>query len=111
MVTPPRRHRTATGLPVHVHIDGEFVVLRLHGEIDVANSAALVDAVHAATGEGDTGVVLDLTEVTFVDSSGLRAIVRSLEALGRSGIGLTVRNAAPHVRRLFELSGLDSLLA
>jgi anti-anti-sigma factor len=50
--------------------------------------------------------VLDLAELEFIDSTGLRVIVRAVEAARTSGWELTLRQGPPAVRRVFEISGV-----
>jgi anti-sigma B factor antagonist len=50
--------------------------------------------------------VLDLADLEFVDSTGLRVIVRAVEAAHTGGWELTLRQGPPAVRRVFEIAGL-----
>ena len=97
------------GLAVSVSIDGDGVVVALSGEIDMANAASL-PAVVAGVVNGDTSVVIDLTEVTFLDSSGLRAILICEASLAAQGVSLRVAHPTIHVRRVFEITSLSHLL-
>lgn len=74
--------------------------LRLVGELDAATVPHLVDALSALNGAGET--TLDLTALTFIDSSGLHAIVDYARSRQPGG---TVRlTAPPNVLRLFEIT-------
>jgi anti-anti-sigma factor len=81
--------------------DRAFVVT---GELDVS-TMGVFDAALAAAHDGDGAVVLDLSRVTFIDSSGLRSLIH----LGRSlrGGGLILRDPQPRVRHVLEERGLD----
>ena len=90
-------------------------VLHLAGEIDLAAAPALRDRLVAlaqqlAAGGGAPGVVLDLDQVSFIDSTGLSVLVAAHSRLGESGRQLRVAAAPPRVRRVLELTGLDGLL-
>ena len=90
-------------------------VLHLAGEIDLAAAPALRDRLVAlaqqlAAGGGAPGVVLDLDQVSFIDSTGLSVLVAAHSRLGESGRQLRVAGAPPRVRRVLELTGLDGLL-
>lgn len=95
--------------PVHDH-DG-LRVLRAEGELDVTTVPPVL-AVAASLVEGARGVVLDLSAVTFFDSSGVRLVDRlSREA---SRVGAAYRVVAPTAstaRRVLDLVGLAALLA
>ena len=86
-------------------------VLYFRGELDLAAAPAAVEALGAAIREGD--VVLDAAGLTFLDSSGISAIVQAYRA-AHEGIGqgrsVVVRNPSPRVRRVLEITGLDSLI-
>ena len=66
---------------VHVEGDADWPVARLTGEIDLSNVDDLTFAVEAAVSNRALGVVLDLTDVTYLDSTGLRLIFRMLRKL------------------------------
>jgi anti-sigma B factor antagonist len=83
-------------------------------EIDPASAdafrAEVEDAVvHAADSGGE--VVLDFTDVTFIDSTGLTVLIDAHRRLGEQDRVLTVANASAHVERVFTVTGLDQFLA
>ena len=59
---------------------------------------------------GQQGIVLDLTDVTFVDSSGFAVIVSALKRLQASGADLRVCAPATAVRSAMRISGIDGIL-
>ncbi len=81
------------------------VVLILDGEFDLAAVPALHEQLEAARGAADRGVVLDCAGVTFVDSSGLRELLRARTTFGADGKALVLASLQPAVVRLFELTG------
>jgi two-component system sensor histidine kinase BaeS len=85
-------------------------VWRLRGEIDAANSqrieAELVDAVARGTGD----VVVDLTDVSFIDSSGLGSLVAVAAEVRAHGGHFAVVAGPPHVMRVFDLLQADELM-
>jgi anti-sigma B factor antagonist len=81
--------------------DGQLRIV-LAGEIDVAARDALDEAIEAAIAHGR--VVLDLTEVSFLDSTGIGAIARAI----RDQVPVSVLNPRPTVRRALEVSGIDT---
>ena len=93
-----------------VEDDGDAVLLALSGEIDEDTSGALVLRLPqiAAAGSGD--VVLDMAMVTFIDSSGLRALLDMKRRMTSDGRRLVMRNASGAVRRLMDLSVMGGLL-
>ncbi|MFI2608938.1 STAS domain-containing protein [Kitasatospora sp. NPDC018619] len=89
--------------------DAPFVV-RAHGEIDLDTAPALRRALAAAL-ESHREVVLDLSEVTFMDCAGLGALVRARNQADRGGRRLVLRGADRRVVRLLKLTGLHRRLA
>lgn len=100
---------TGPGLRIEVVIDGDCVVVALRDEIDMSN-AELLPTVVASAVNGDASVRIDLSRVTFLDSSGLRAILACEALLAREGTTLRVVNATDQSRRIFEICGLSYLL-
>jgi anti-sigma B factor antagonist len=90
--------------------DGSPVVV-VTGEIDMATAPMLGRELTSAIESGDGPVVLDLTEVTFLDSSGLRVAIVAHRDLGDRGRRLAVVcDPEGHVRRTFALAGLADVL-
>ncbi|GAA3605188.1 anti-sigma factor antagonist BldG [Marihabitans asiaticum] len=87
----------------------DVAVVACSGEIDATNAGRLRDAVQEQIQAGHLHVALDLTEVTFLDSTGLGVIVGRLKTLRREGGALTIAVTAPRVRRVFEITGLDKV--
>jgi anti-anti-sigma factor len=77
------------------------------GEVDLGTAPQLAEVLAQFT----TGsVVLDLAGVSFLDSSGLNALVAAHRHIERRHERLTIQGAGPAVRRVLELTGLDDVL-
>jgi anti-anti-sigma factor len=86
-------------------------IVAVAGEIDVATSEAFEDALADCVQDRDeAGVVVDLTLVTFMDSSALSALVRAMERHKRLGSNLAVATDDTRITTLFEVSRLDHVL-
>jgi anti-sigma B factor antagonist len=81
-------------------VDG---VLEVVGEIDASTAGQLSQAID----ERDGDVVIDVAGVSFIDSSGIRALISSQQAIEARSSVLTIRNPSPAVLRLFQLSSLE----
>lgn len=89
-------------LTVEVILDGDHTaIVRVVGEIDVATSPRITDAVHDAVSRGATQLVLDLSGVTFMDSSGIAALIAT-----RSAAPVVLRSPSDTVARLLAVTGL-----
>jgi anti-sigma B factor antagonist len=85
-------------------------VLRVAGELDAASAPQLVAAFQELTPDGRE-VVVDIAEVSFIDSSGLRALLVIRQEAAATERILLVRRPARQARRLLQMSGLTELLA
>jgi anti-sigma B factor antagonist len=91
---------------------GGFSVIRLRGEADAYTAPRVRDDLAAALGT-EAPLVIDLTAATFIDSTIVGVMLESLkrcEQLERQFLLLLPDDAAPEVHRLFQLTGLESLL-
>jgi anti-anti-sigma factor len=85
--------------------------LRLSGEVDMATVTPLRTATRTATASSDYDcLVFDLSGVTFMDSSGLHVLAEAHRAMTGDGGAIRVICGAPHLRKVFELTGLDQLV-
>ena len=92
-------------LATRVQDDGSTVVA-LTGELDLHRVPALADALQAASGR----VVVDLQEVTFLDSATLALLVREHRRLQAAGRGLTVLVGEQTPTTVFAITGIDRIL-
>lgn len=76
------------------------------GEIDMATAGTLQEHIAAQLGGGCRRLVLDLHDVAFMDSTGVRLVLEFARAAQRDNWELAVVRMPPAVRRLFELSGV-----
>ncbi|WP_299701022.1 STAS domain-containing protein [uncultured Tateyamaria sp.] len=84
-------------------------VVSVHGSrIDAAVAIEFKEAMRGATDSGDDTVVLDLSEVQFIDSSGLGAIVAAMKQMGQSR-KLALAGLTPTVEKVFRLTRMDSV--
>ncbi|WP_431918902.1 STAS domain-containing protein [Micromonospora wenchangensis] len=90
---------------------GPVARVRLHGEIDVATTGLLHDAVIAAlTSDAVREVVLDFAGLTFIDSCGMGTLVACERAVAVRGGALRLEGLTPFVRRQLFAAGLLGLL-
>ena len=85
------------------------VVVAVPGELDIANAPAIEAALRGAEASGADEVVLDLSELGFMGSVGLRIILEAVERAQARGHRLTLV-AGPAVRRITDLAGLSASL-
>jgi anti-sigma B factor antagonist len=86
----------------------EASVVEAHGEIDISNVAELTRRVLEALAEGADALLLDLCNVTHLDSSGLAAVIAAHQRVSEKPGGRFVLVLdTDRMRRTFELRGLD----
>jgi anti-sigma B factor antagonist len=84
-------------------------VVRVWGEIDIVTSPALDDQLRSVTDQGHPSIVVDLGEVTFLDSTGLSALIGGLRRSKAAGGELHLLSPRPNVRKVLELTGLAEI--
>jgi anti-sigma B factor antagonist len=85
-------------------------VLSVSGEVDFSVEQRFLEAVETAALEAET-LVIDLNDVQYMDSLGLRVLVRAHRLMHRRGGSLAVVANAPLIRRILRLTGLDGLFS
>lgn len=96
---------------VEASADHGAVRIRLSGEIDLENVSTVDEQICAAVSGQPTGVSVDLTNLTYMDSAGIRLLFDLVSHLQKSNIALKL--IAPFdspAHRLIQFSGLDSLV-
>ncbi|AAV96636.1 STAS domain-containing protein [Ruegeria pomeroyi] len=90
-------------------VDGDTRVITVNVErIDAAMAIQFKEDMRSETEEGPDRVVLDLSQVTFIDSSGLGAIVASMKQLGGNR-RLDLAGLTPVVDKVFRLTRMDTV--
>ncbi|HTA05686.1 MAG TPA: STAS domain-containing protein [Solirubrobacteraceae bacterium] len=95
------------GLEVDDHRDGGTAVVALTGELDVATALRLQRTLARLIADDATSkLTLDLSQLTFIDSSGLAAIVYASRLCERHDCELSVIRGSDAVHSVFEMTGL-----
>ncbi|MGY0005389.1 STAS domain-containing protein [Micromonospora sp. I033] len=90
--------------------DGGPARLRLAGELDLSTAPELSAAIDRLAAEGHRELLLDLTELTFCDSTGIAAFVRGDNVAAAAGGWLRVTGATGRVARVLQVTGLADVL-
>ena len=97
---------------VTIAADDGVVVASLSGEIDLSNAAEITDALLGGVPNEALGLVIDLSEVSYIDSAGVRMLAELDHRLGWRA--QTLRVVAPEEsrsRRVLEIAGLERVLS
>lgn len=104
---------TADGTPrfqLQELVNGGEHTLVLTGEVDMVAAPGVEEVVARLCVEGTTRIALDLREVTFIDSSGLRAILGADRLCRQHGCEFSLVPGTEQVQSLFEMTGVAELL-
>lgn len=83
------------------------VQLRLRGELDLMTAPVLETALDTATANGYNRMVIDLSELRFIDSTGMHLLVQAHRRMTAKHAETQVVSPSPHVAKVFEVMGLD----
>lgn len=92
---------------VSEHQRGDVAVVEVVGEVDVATAPALRACLEGRLAAGHDTIVVDLLGVSFLDSTGLGALVGGMKACRERGGDLRLVVTDPRVMKLFEITGLS----
>ncbi len=100
-----------TGFGVETDTAGSTVVLRLQGELDMASTPGLKVALGEAFDQGPSAMAADLTELTFIDSVGIGALIGASRRASTAGCSFALRSPRRSVLRVLQLTGVEQLMA
>lgn len=89
-------------------LDAEVVAF--HGELDAAAAPDLADRLAEVEALPGVGLLIDLTDCSFIDSLGIGSVISGSKALREQDRAVVVAASSPQVRRVLSLTGADELL-
>ena len=87
---------------------GGQLTLRIQGRLDTTTAPQLETELKASV-EGVTALVLDLAELAYISSAGLRVVLMAQKIMNKQGT-MVVRNVDPNVLEVFEVTGFSDIL-
>lgn len=90
---------------------GGVPVLAVHGQADLHTAPELRTAITNAVDAGARGIVVDLSEATFIDSMTLGVLLGAVKRLRPTGGKVAIVCVDPHIRRIFEITLLDKVFS
>lgn len=94
-------------VPVRLERIGEVAVASLQGEIDMDTVSQVRSELQAALEQQPRVLVIDLSGTSFIDSSGLGALVAAARRAALAGCTFCLAGATPNVSRILAVTGLD----
>ena len=111
MAPPTYKQQVSAVLSLHVDREGETVFVRLAGELDLAAEVKLGELLADLTNEVDTHcVILDMRQVSFLDSSGLRILLVQEMRSRREGFDFALIPPRGEALRALEIAGVHQLI-
>ena len=92
-------------------LDGRTHVIEIEGQIDLHAAPSMQERMDGVLEDGKTQVIVDLSGVSYIDSTGLTVLVGALKKLRRSGGALSLVVTDYDIERMFESTGLDGMFA
>ena len=117
IIAPPRRRPVSQWEKASVDVSvtrssaGAVPVVAVSGEVDVYSAPALKESLTGLLESGVNSVVVDLTEVAFLDSTGLGALVEARAATSEAGGSLPLVCNQQRILKLFTITGLDGVFS
>ena len=99
-----------TGFHVDADCTVDTAVLRLRGELDMATAVALRLALADAIDGGPSSLEVDLSELTFVDSTGIGVLVGASRRAEDAGCSFVLRGPSRSVMKALHLTGVDKVM-
>ena len=91
-------------------LDGDCIIASVHGEIDLHSSPDLREMLLGALNAyRPRKIILNLSQVPYMDSSAVAVLVEALQKLRKSGGKLCLTNLQPRVRSLLEIARLETI--
>lgn len=101
---------TPDELDVRVVVDGAHPTVVVRGDVDLSNVALLAAALDTAvTKSNGSGIEVNLSETSFLSSSGITALLDAHVRLGQVPEAVVLRDPPPSVRRVLDLAGVTTL--
>jgi anti-anti-sigma factor len=98
-------------LAITTSVESAAARVALVGELDVVTASRVSDELTTLAGQDVKTVVVDVSELTFIDSTGLRALLAGREKLHETTASFVLEGASGVVERVLELTGLRDLLS
>ncbi|HOK43745.1 MAG TPA: STAS domain-containing protein [Thermoclostridium caenicola] len=88
---------------------GNEKLVFLRGEIDIYSAPDFRENLFQAIGDCKEDIVLDCSELSYIDSMGLGIMVAALKRAKQNDSNVRIRNPKPNVKKLFKITGLDKV--
>jgi anti-sigma B factor antagonist len=85
--------------------------VRLQGELDLGTASQLRDELARLAADGARLVTVDMSDLAFIDSTGLSVLITALKRLRQQGGDMALRSPTPSTRKVLEITGLTEVFS
>jgi anti-sigma B factor antagonist len=89
-----------------IPLERGLVSVEIAGEFDFADAERSGEAIAAALGDAESGLLLDLSDCEFIDSTGIHALIQADRRAREAGLRIAIAGSGPQVRLVFDVTGL-----
>lgn len=94
---------------INVSEQENVTLVEVVGRVDSVTASEMGSGINDAIDQGQTQIVLDLSQVDYMSSAGLRELVGSLKRIKKASGDMRIANPSPRVREVLEMAGLDTI--
>lgn len=105
------RNGDGVELGINTRTEGLYTVIAVSGELDVFTAPKLEEQLADLIEKGQAQLIVDLSEVTFLDSTGLGTMVKALKWVREKDGSLQVVACEERIVKVFKITGLDSVMS
>ena len=97
-------------MEINIRLEKQLAIVAITGSVDALTSGEVTNFLSQQIEEGKKRVIVDLSQVDFMSSAGLRAILTALKASRQQGGDLSLAGAQPGVERILKMAGFTNIL-
>ena len=96
---------------VNTERNGDALIAKTEGRVDGVNAREFQVALETALDAGESAVILDMEQLSYISSAGLRVILLTAKTLQNQKAKFAVCSLSESVREVFEISGFDKIIS
>ncbi len=98
-------------MDIKLHQKGDYAILQIKGSLDMYSSLELKNLTENLPVGSSTSIILDLSEVNYVDSSGIGTMIKIVNQVQDAGGKLYITGLKPMIEKIFKVAGLMNYFA
>ena len=90
--------------------DNGVLTVKVQGRVDGTNANEFQEEIRAALEDGDKAVLLDMAELSYISSAGLRSVLMIAKMMEKSNKPFMIHSLSAPIQDVFEISGFDKII-